>query len=190
VKTSFIVIALAVLACLVVIGLRRDEPVAAGAPETARGPSFEVDVVKPRSAMPLFGILPPELFGIPAHVGFDQSSRGAEIGRVGRDRLELSADGWDLSIEIDGEGRVAPGTRLVFPLALGGKERVLRCRPGDPPVGYLRTTTRAGAGELSGAFLVKLATCENVETGKLIEWPPRALTLVGSFDRLPKGTLR
>jgi hypothetical protein len=182
-RTSMIIIALALLAGLVVIGSRPDEPVAASLSEASRSPSFEVRVEKPLSNQPLFG-----LFGLlPAgDLGFDHASRGAAIGRVGHDRLELRAEGWDLSIEIDGEGRVAPGTRLVFPLALGGRRVTLRCRPADRGTGYLRTTTRAGSDELGGRFLVKLATCENARSGKILEWPSAPLTVRGSFDRLPR----
>jgi hypothetical protein len=196
-KTSLIIIALALLACLVVIGSRpdepdeRDEPVAASVSETSRGPWFEVHVVMPRSALPLFGILPEPLAarldGTPREVGFDHASRGAEIGSVGHDRLELRADGWDLSIETDGEGRITPGTRLVFPLALGGRQVKLRCRPAGRGIGYLRTTRRAGADELGGRFLVKLAACENAGSGKTIEWPPAPLTVRGRFEGLPHG---
>lgn len=189
-KIWLIIGALALLVCLAVIGSRKDEPVVASAPKTSRGPSFKVQVVMPPSARPLFGILPTaleaKLQGYGA-LGFDNTSRGAEIGSVGHDRLQLSADGWDLSIETDGKGRVAPGTRLVFPLALGGKERRLRCRPADPAIGDLRTTTQAGSDELGGHFLVKLATCENDRTGKVIEWPPAPLTVRGSFEGLPRG---
>jgi hypothetical protein len=184
-RTWPILIALALLACLVVIGSRPDEPVAASISETSRSPSFEVRVVKPLLARPLFGLL--GLFGLlpSGDQGFDHASRGAAIGRIGHDRLELSAEGWDLSLEIDGEGRVAPGTRLVFPADLGGRQVKLRCRPAERGIGYLRTTTRAGSDELGGRFLVKLATCENVASGKALEWPPAPLTVLGSFDRLP-----
>ena len=176
-RTWLVIITLALLACLVVIGLRPDEPPAAG--------SFEVRVERPLSARPLgglFGLIPPD------DLAFNHASRGAAIGVVGHDRLELRAEGWDFSIEIDGEGRVAPGTRLVFPrwLERGGRPVTLRCRPddhaqqlrarllrkftrGDQPtggVGYLRITTPAGADEFSGHFLVELATCENVESGR------------------------
>ncbi len=188
-KTALILIALALLAGLVVLGSRPDEPAAASVSETLRGPSFEVHVLRPPSALPLFGILPDSalpLFGVPSELGFDHASRGARIGSVGSDRLELGADGWDLAIETDGEGRIAPGTRLVFPLALAGKERRLRCRPADRATGYLHTT-RAGTDELGGRFLVKLAICENARTGKVIEWPPAPLTVRGSFAGLPHG---
>ena len=187
-KTSLIIIALVLLAglaCLVWLGSRPDEPVGASISETSRGPSFEVRVVVPRLARPLAGILPDwvvgKLDGTPSELRFDHRSRGAEIGSVGHDRLELSADGWDLFIETDGEGRVAPGTHLVFPLGLGGRQVRLSCRPADRATGYLRTTTRAGSDDLGGNFLVELATCKNAESGKAIEWPPAALTVHGSF---------
>jgi len=190
-KTSLIIIALALLACLVVLGSRPHEPVAVSAPKTSGSPWFEVHVVRPRSALPLFGILPEpltkRLLGETGDLGFDHASRGAEIGSVAHDRLALSADGWDLSIETHGEGRIAPGTRLVFPLALGGRQVKLRCRPAAHATGYLRTTPRAGDDEFGGRFLVKLATCENVATGKVIEWPPAPLTVRGRFEGLPRS---
>jgi len=191
IKTSLIIIALALLACLawlVWLGSRPDEPddtVGASVSDTSRGPSFEVRVVVPRLARPLAGVLPDwvvrKLDGTPSELRFDHTSRGAKIGSVGHDRVELRADGWDLFIETDGEGRVAPGTRLVFPLALGGRQVRLSCRPADPATGYLSTTTRAGSDELDGRFLVELATCKNAESGKAIEWPPAPLTVRGSF---------
>jgi hypothetical protein len=193
-KTSLIIIALALLACLaclVWLGSRPDEPVAEGVSDTSRGPSFEVRVRMPRSALPLFGILPDalagKLDGTPRELRFDHTSPGAQIGSVEHDRLELSAEGWSLFIETDGEGQVAPKTRLVFPVELAGRQRRLRCRPADRASGYLRTTTRAGSDDLGGRFLVDLATCENAETGKVIEWPPAPLTVRGSFEGLPHG---
>ena len=41
-KTSLIIIALAMLAGLIVLGLRRDGPAATNVSDTSRGPSFEV----------------------------------------------------------------------------------------------------------------------------------------------------
>jgi hypothetical protein len=196
IKTSLIIIALALLACLVWLvwlGSRPDEPdetVAESVSNTSRGPSFEVRVVMPRLGLPLGGILPDSLVkkfdGTPRELRFDHTSRGAQIVSVGPDRLELRADGWDLFIETDGEGRVAPGTHLVFPLGLGGRQVRLSCRPADLATGYLRTTTRAGSDHLGGSFLVELATCKNAESGKAIEWPPAALTVRGSFVGPPQ----
>lgn len=192
-----ILVALALLAGLVVVVGRPDERIAASHWDASRqaaqepenqGPSFEVQVVKPRSARPLFGLLPAEFEAKLAEhgdLGFDSGSPGAETGSAGHDRLELSADGWDLRIEIDGDGAVASGTYLVFPMTLAGQPRKLRCRPADPASGYLRTSARAASDELDGRFLVKLATCENVATGKTLEWPPAPLTVRGSFEGLP-----
>src|SRR5688500_10567123 len=106
VKTSLIVIiALASLACLVWLVSRPDEPAAATGSGASRGPSFEVRVEKPRIDRFLFGILPTKLeeklLG-GGELRFDQASRGAHVGSVGRDRVELRADGWDLLIEADG----------------------------------------------------------------------------------------
>jgi hypothetical protein len=182
-----IVAALALLACLVWLVSRPDEagePVGTSNSDMSRGPSFEVQVEKPRMARFLGGILPTKLeaklFG-GGELRFDHASRGAKTGIVGPDRLELGAEGWDLHVETDGEGRVAPGTHLVFPILLAEKQRTLRCRPADGAVGYLHASTRAGADVLDGRFLVELATCENAETGKVIEWPPAPLTVRGSF---------
>jgi hypothetical protein len=178
-KISLIIIGLALLTCLVVLISRPARPVAANVSDTSRGPSFEVNVVKPLVARPLFGLIPEE------KLRFDHTSRGAMIGSVGHDRLELRADGWDIFIETDGEGGIAPGTRLLFPIELAGRQRSLRCRPADPASGYFSATTRAGSDQLDGSFQVELATCENAETGKAIEWPPAPLTVSGSFEGLP-----
>jgi hypothetical protein len=190
VKTSLIIVALALLGSLLWLVSRPDEPAAANGSDTSGVPSFVVHVEKPRIARFLFGILPTtfeeKLFGN-GELRFDHASRGAKIGSVGHNRLELSADGWNLLIETDGEGRLAPGTRLVFPIELAERQRTLRCRPAERATGYLRTTARPGSGEIDGDFLVELATCENVETGKVIEWPPAPLTLRGSFNGLPHG---
>ncbi|MEK6337287.1 MAG: hypothetical protein AABM67_20385 [Acidobacteriota bacterium] len=193
-KTALIIVALTLLAgiaCLVWFGSRPDEPVAASASDTSPGPSFDVRVVVPRGGLPLGGILPDWFVRkhdlTPRELRFDHTSRGAQIVNGEPNRLELRADGWDLLIETDGEGRVAPGTRLVFPLALGGRQLRLSCRPADPANGYLNTTTRAGSDELAGRFLVELATCMNAESGKTINWPPAPLTVRGSFVGPPPG---
>jgi hypothetical protein len=189
-KTLLFIIALASLTCLVLIGLREDDPVVASGPETDRGPSFEVHVVRPRSARPLFGILPAEIEAKLVEdrdLGFDDASHGAAIGSVGRDHLALSADGWELWVEADGDGRVVSATHLVFPVILANTQRTLRCRPAARPSGYLRTSPWVGFDELDGRFLVELATCENVETGRAIEWPPAPLTVRGTFEGLSQG---
>jgi hypothetical protein len=194
-KAWLIIIALSLLACIAWLMLRSrpDGLDTVSVPDTSRGPSFEVHVEKPRIARFLFGILPIKLeakiFGNGGYLetAFDHTSRGAKIGVVGHDRLVLSADGWDLLIETDGKGKIAPGTRLVFPIELAEVQRTLRCRPADEGTGYLHATERAGSGEFNGRFLVELAICENAEIGKVIEWPPAPLTVRGSFAGLPHG---
>lgn len=186
-KTCLIIIALALLACLVLFRSRPDAPIVSN---TSGGPSFEAHVVKPRLARPLFGILPTKIeekLGAGGELRFDHTSPGARVGSIGPHRLELSADGWNLLIETDGKGKVAPRTHLEYTMVLAEKQQTLRCRPADVAVGYLRSATRAGTGALDGNFIVELATCENVETGKVIEWPPAPLTVRGSFAGLPHG---
>ena len=141
----------------------------------------------------LGGILPTRLEEklIGGALRFNHASPGARIGSVATNRLELSAEGWDLLIETDGEGRVTQGTRLVFPMEIAEKNYTLRCRPADRANGFLRTTTRPGSNTLDGNFLVELARCENAETGKILDteaggnpgdaWPSSPLTLRGSF---------
>ena len=189
-KTLLILVAcvLAILAWFVVVESPPLEPVVPSTWDASGGPRFEVHVVKPRSARALGGLLPDGLFGLPPHeLQFDHQSTGAASRRVDHDRLELTADGWELLIEIDSEGALAPGTRLVFPLELGGQQRTLRCRPADQASGYLRTTERADSDVFDGLFLVEFAACELAESGKTIDWPSAPLTVHGSFQGLPPG---
>jgi hypothetical protein len=199
-KTSLIIIAVALLACLVCLvwfGLRPDDPddaVGASVSETSQGPSFDVRVIMPRAGLPLGGILPDwvvrKLDGTPRELRLDHTSPGAWIVSVENDLIELKADGgWELSVVTDGQGRITPGTRLVFPLGLGGNQVRLDCRPADPGVGQLQTTTRAGSDEIGGRFVIELAICKNVESGKTMNWPPAPLTVRGNFNGLPRGTL-
>ena len=197
-KVSLIIIALVLivsLAGLVWLVSRPDEIVVSSG--TSRSPSFDVSVEKPRMDRFLGGILPTGLEAklIGGELRFHHASRGARVGRVGNDRLELSADGWDLLIETDGKGGIAPGTRLVFPIEIAEKKWTLRCRPADPAVGFLDATKPAGSAEFDGRFLIELAKCEDAETGEILDteaggnpgdaWPSDPLTLRGSFAGLP-----
>lgn len=189
-KVSLILLGLALLACLVLFRSRPKEPTAAVMPDAPRRPSFEVRVVKPRIARPLFGLLPNKLeekLEAGGERRFDHTSPGARLGSVEQNRLELGADGWDLLVETDGDGGIAPGTRLVYTTQLAERQRTLRCHPAERPTGYLRTAARAGSEVLDGSFLVELAACEDAETGKVIRWPPAPLAVSGSFEGLPHG---
>ena len=175
----------AVVVCLLLFFYRPDQPVATIIPASSSGPAFVVQVIRPRLGLPLGGIIPPEFFGLDAHLGFDSTSNGATIGNVGPGRIELSADAWDLLIVLDSDGRVTSETQLVFDLVFEDCLRRVRCRPDDPAIGALNTVTLEGSGELSGSFDVELAHCEDAETGTSLGWPPSPFILHGSFDRLP-----
>lgn len=164
---------------------RPDRPVDTIVPGSSSSPAFVVQIIRPRLGLPLGGILPPQLFGLESHLGFDSTSAGASIGSVGPERLELGADGWDLVLVLDDDGRVTPETHVVFELIFEERLQRVRCRPDDPAVGTLSTTMPAASGELSGSFDVELARCETADTGEPLGWPPKPLVLHGSFDRLP-----
>ena len=186
-KPSWILLSLLLLAGLagLIVSYRPDRPVATIVPGSSAGPAFVVQVIRPRLGLPLGGIVPPQLFGLEAHLGFDSQSAGADIGSIAPGRLELAADDWDLVLVLNGDGRVAPETQLIFELKFQEQLRRVRCRPGDPTVGTLSTSALAESGGLSGSFDIELARCEDAETGTPLGWPSQPLVLHGSFDRLP-----
>jgi hypothetical protein len=193
-KTLLIIVGLVMLlACIGLLRLRPYKPVATSVSETSRtigGPAFEVQV-----EMPLFnsGRAPWEIPGVILGYSnrgprFDQASPGANVGKIAPDHLELSAEGgWDLLIETDREGRIAQGTHVAFPVKLGGRPLKFNCRPADPPVGYLHTTTRTGSDEVEGSFQMEITRCKNAVSGKTAAWPYQPLTVSGSFAGLPKS---
>src|SRR5688500_17650365 len=97
----------------------------------------------------LGGILPTKIETklLGGELRFDNARPGARMGRAGHDRIELTADSWDLLIETDGEGRVTPATRLIFPIEIAEKVYKLRCRPADRANGFLHTSKLPGSGE-------------------------------------------
>jgi hypothetical protein len=174
----------AALAFLALVAYRPDRPVATIPPGSSSGPAFVVQVVRPRAGLPLGGLVPPELFGVDARLGFDSSSAGASVGSVGPRRLELAADGWELVVLAAADERVSPDSHVVFDLMFEERERRVRCRPADPAVGAWSTTALPAAGELAGDFEIELARCEDAASGEPLGWPPSPLVLRGSFDRL------
>ena len=198
-KFSLIIIALVLLVCvagLVWLLTRPDDPFASTRSNTSGSPWFVVNVEKPRMDRFLGGILPTAVEAklIGGELRFDHASRGAKVGKVAPDRLELSADGWDLLLETDGKGGITPATRLVFPIEIAEKKWTLRCRPADQAIGFLEATTRTGSDEFDGRFVVELAKCEDAVTGKILDteaggspgdaWPSDPLSLRGSFSGL------
>jgi hypothetical protein len=185
-----VIVAMAILACLVVLVLRsrpdeQAEPVATSLSGTSGSPAFAVRVIMPRMGLPLGGILPDwvtrKFDGTPSELRFGNASPGAEILSVGPDRVELKADGWDLTIASDGAGRITPGSRLVVEMGLGGRQVKLNCRPAEPAIGQFQTTNSAGSEEFVGSFIVEFANCENAVSRKAIEWPPAPMTVRGIF---------
>jgi hypothetical protein len=142
-KPSFLYIPLMMLAgfasvvCSLLVFYLPDRPVSTIVPASSSGPAFVVQVVRPRLGLPLGGILPPQLFGLDTHLGFDSTSDGATIRSVVPGRIELGADDWELLLVLDGDGRVTSETQVVFELVFEDRLRRVRCRPGDPAVGTL-----------------------------------------------------
>ena len=165
---------------------RPDSPLPTIPPGTSSEPTFVVQVIRPREGLPLGGLLPPELFGVDAQLGFDSATEGAKHS-IGQERIELSADGWELKLVFDSDGRVTAETEIVFELIFEDRNRNVRCRPSDPTIGTLKINKLEKSGELSGDFDVELSNCEDAETGKPLGWPPKPFVLHGSFDRLPVG---
>jgi hypothetical protein len=113
-------------------------------------------------------------------------SPGAAFGTVTPNRLEVSAEGgWDLVIESNGQGRLADGTRLVFPISYGGGHFIFSCRHADLGIGYFNTTPRAD--KLDGNFLLKLTQCKNMKSGKNTSGLPPFIVR-GSFKGLPQSS--
>jgi hypothetical protein len=190
-KPSPVLLVLGLLFGLVVVVFfvvyRPDRPVPTLVPGASSGPAFVVQIIRPRAGLPLGGILPPQFFGLDAHLGFESTSAGASIRRVGPQRLELVADDWDLVLVLDAGGRVTAETQVVFDLLFEDRLRRVRCRPSEPAIGTLSATALPESGGLSGSFHIELARCEDARTGESLGWPPQPLVLHGSFDRLPPG---
>ena len=190
-KILAIIIALALLVgCFVALRRRRDKPVGPSVSEASRligGPAFEVQVELPafnsgRAPWEIPGVI----LGNDRGPRFDQASPGAQVGKIAPDHIELSADGgWDLLIETDGQGRLAQGTHIAFPVKLGGRPLKFNCRPADLTVGYLHTT-RTGSDELEGNFQLEVAICTNAVSGKTAAWPYQPLKVRGSFAGLKR----
>jgi hypothetical protein len=188
-KLLIIIIALVLLGGgAVLLRWRRDRVRAsqANAANATGGPAFEVNVEAPM----LSGRPPWEIPGVILGLSergpkFDQTSSGAKVINVGKDRVELNADsGWNISIVADGEGRIASGTHLQFPIKLGNRPLNFDCRPADRPIGQLITSTSANSGEINGSFVVEVVTCINTKSGKTAAWPYEPLTIRGSFRGL------
>src|SRR5258706_5873999 len=97
-KILVTIIALALLlACIVALRLRRDQPVGPSVSATSRligGPAFEGQVELPafnsgRAPWEIPGVI----LGYDPGPRFDQTSPGTQVGKIAPDHIELSADG-------------------------------------------------------------------------------------------------
>lgn len=155
-------------------------------------PSFQVKLNMPWLARAFGGILPNWIEdriegATPRELRFGSTSAGAEIAGAGPLGLALRAEGgWDLRIVAEADGRIAAGTRLIFPIYLGERHVVLNCWPAETPVGSFRGEPAAD-GRLGGSFLIELADCKNEISGKDTDWPPAPLKLRGRFAGLSPG---
>jgi hypothetical protein len=189
-KLLIIIIAVVLLGGGAVLFRWRRERVRASQANAANatgGPAFEVRVERPifNGARPPWEI-PGVILGLSERgPKFDQTSSGAKVINVGKDRVELNADGgWNIFIVADGEGRIASGTHLQFPIKLGNRPLNFDCRPADHPTGRLITNTSPNSGEINGSFFVDVVTCINTKSGKTAAWPYEPLTIRGSFSGL------
>jgi len=147
--------------------------------------SFVMQVEKPLLSLRAPWEVPRAVFGDrDPDLRLRDTSPGAQFGMVTPKRFELTADGgWDLLIESDGQGRLADGTRLVFPISFGGGHFIFSCRHADLGIGYFKTTPRGD--KLDGNFLLKVTKCKNAKSGKNASLP--LLTVRGSFKGLPQS---
>jgi hypothetical protein len=172
---------------VVVLRWRREAQILAKQKNAGGGPAFEVRVDRPifNGARPPWEI-PGVILGLSERgPKFDQTSSGAKLINVGKDRLELIADGgWNIYIAADDQGRIASGTHLQFPITLGSRPLNFDCRPAANPSGHLDTSERTNSGEIDGSFFVDVVTCINTKSGKTAAWPYEPLTIRGSFSNL------
>lgn len=163
---------------------RPDRPAARIEPGSSPGPAFAVQVIRPRAGLPLGGLLPPQVFGLEADLGFGSESAGARVRHVDARRVELEADGGELVLVHDGAGRALEGTEVVFELTFEERPRRVRCRLAQGGLAEVEVAELPGTGELAGRFDLDLTRCEDAATGERLGWPSVPLVLHGSFDRL------
>lgn len=171
--------------CLLFGFYRPDRPLDNIEPGSSSQPTFIVQIIRPRIGLPLGGLLPPGIFGVDTHLGFDSTSDHAIVNCVVEGRIELQADDWNLRLVYDSDGRIQPQTQVIFDLIFEDRRRRVRCRPADPAIGTLNIELLQDSGDLAGNFDIELTHCEDAQTGASLGWPSTPLILHGSFDRLP-----
>ena len=181
----FVFVVVVVLLILLTMNLYRpDSPIPTIAPGSSAGPSFVVQVIRPREGLPIGGLLPPQWFGVDAELGFDSNSFNSSYS-LENGLLHLSGADWELRLVRDAAGQFQSESEVVFDLVFEDQTRRVRCKLGVPPLGTFQTSEIA-SDEFSGEFVMELPICEDAETGRSLGWPPKPFILRGSFDRLPK----
>ena len=140
-------------------------------------------MIRPRQGLPLGGLLPPELFGVDAELKFDSNSREAKYS-IDDGKLDLSAHQWELNLVFENDGTLSAESQIVFNLQFENRQRLVRCKPGNPVNGSLTRIQLGENNDFSGHFRIALPICEDAKTGKDLGWPPQPFVLNGSFDRL------
>lgn len=190
-KTSRLLFPLVVLAALAATFAASlfvhtpDRPVETIAPGSSSEPNFVVQVIRPRSGLPLGGVLPPGWFGVDDRLVFDASSAGAEVRAVEAGRVALAAEDWSLELAFDDQGRALSGTTIEFELVFEERRQRVRCSAGEAAGGTVETAPLDGGDALWGRFDVELPRCVYADSGEPLGWPSKPLVLHGSFDRLP-----
>ena len=172
------------LICASLIAYRPDRPIPRIEAGSSSVPTFAVQLIRPRTALPMGGLLPPQLFGLEGHLGFDSSTQDASVRHFGSEGLVLAARDWELKLLLDDAGRPTAESEIVFELVFQDELRKLRCRPNDPPIGEFTMNALADSDERAGHFDIEFARSEDARTGDPLAWPAEPFVVRGSFDRL------
>ena len=169
---------------LLIVFTRPDKPQPFIASGSSTGENFSVQVIRPRTGLPIAGLLPPKLFGLDESLSFDAQTSNATC-RIGpNDRLEFSADKWSLVLQLNQGGRISPQSFIEFEMIFEDELTKVRCRPKTQGDSFFESEVNHQQ-ELSGRFQLQLERCVERGTGNELEWPPSPLILRGSFDRIP-----
>lgn len=186
VSWSLLLVAFLAIAVLLTVSLYRpDRPIPRIVPGTSTEPTFRVQIIRPREGLPLGGLIPPQLFGVDAKLGFDSKAEDASY-TLANHKLELHGGDWDVQLYFDKAGRIGSESEVAFNLIFENQIRRVRCKPVSAAGAKLEIIELEETGEFSGFFAVELLKCEDSETGESLGWPAQPLWLRGSFDRLTR----
>ena len=127
-RVLFLFVAFAMAVCLTFNLYEPDRALPTIVPASSSEPSFVVQVIRPREGLPLGGLLPPQLFGVDAHLGFESTNEGAKHSVEGN-KVKLATDDWKLCLVFDGNGQLTAETEVIFDLIFEDRIRRVRCSP-------------------------------------------------------------